>query len=62
MGDWIAQRPVWKPSEIAKVLRCSEDTVRFWCREGTLDAFTTPGGHYRVTADALRAFVRPQAA
>jgi len=37
-----------RPSELAKRLGVSGDTVRHWIRTGKLKAHTTPGGHYRI--------------
>lgn len=61
--DWTTLKPVWKVSEIAHHLGCDlrasigVSTVRSWCEQGLLDAERTPGGHYRVRAPKLRAFL-----
>lgn len=33
-------------------------TVARWCREGRLTAYKTPGGHRRIPAEAMLAFLR----
>lgn len=42
--------------EIARRCGVSLPTVKKWIREGRLQAFRTPGGHYRVRAGAFREF------
>lgn len=61
--DWTRKRHVWKVSEIAFEIRsrgtpCAVNTVRGWCRDGLLEAFETRGGHYRILAGRLRAYLR----
>jgi excisionase family DNA binding protein len=43
-----------KPAEVAAVLRVDARTVKRWAQDGKLPAFRTPGGHWRIAADALR--------
>jgi len=58
-AHWSQERAVWKLCEIARAMRCNESTVRLWCQQGILSAYKTRGkrGHYRVTAESLRAYV-----
>lgn len=42
-------------TEAAGLAGVHRRTVRHWIRTGRLIATTTPGGHYRVRADDLRA-------
>jgi excisionase family DNA binding protein len=42
--------------EIASRCGVSPPTVKKWIREGRLQAFRTPGGHYRVREGAFREF------
>ncbi|HAH08370.1 MAG TPA: hypothetical protein DCM05_17900 [Elusimicrobia bacterium] len=39
--------------EIAKMVGVAPSTVINWIKQGDLKAFTTPGGHYRVTRQTL---------
>lgn len=39
--------------EIAKMVGVTPSTVVNWIKQGDLKAFTTPGGHYRVTRRTL---------
>lgn len=48
-------RPI-TTGEVARQLGVSVPTVKKWIREGRLEAFRTPGGHYRIPAPAFRAF------
>lgn len=60
-ADWTADREIWTVTEVAARLRCGASTVRGWCELGLLPALRTPGGHYRVRAADLRAFLgRPE--
>lgn len=44
--------------QIAGLLGVSERTVANWIDRGHLDAFRTPGGHRRVSPQALREFLK----
>jgi excisionase family DNA binding protein len=44
--------------EIARLCGVSLPTVKKWIREGRLQAFRTPGGHYRVREGAFREFAQ----
>lgn len=43
-----------KTRDIARLLRVSEETVRQYARDGRIPFHTTPGGHRRFDADAVR--------
>ncbi len=43
--------------EVANHLDRSPQTVRRWIREGELDAYSSRGREYRITATALRNFI-----
>lgn len=55
--DWPLRQTVWKISQIARELGCTDRAVRFWCEAKLLRAHQTHGGHYRVMADDLLAYV-----
>ncbi len=42
--------------EIARICQVSQATVLNWIRDRGLNAFATPGGHYRVLPTDLREF------
>ena len=44
-----------KTRDIARLLRVSEETVRQYARDGRIPFHTTPGGHRRFDANAVRA-------
>jgi excisionase family DNA binding protein len=41
----------------ARKLAVSRATFQRWCREGHIPAQITRGGHYRVTVEAIDAFI-----
>jgi excisionase family DNA binding protein len=47
-------------AEVASLLSRSPQTVRTWIRRGNLDAYKLRGKEYRVTRDALEAFLALQ--
>ena len=40
-------------SQAAKLLSVSADTVLKWVKAGKINSYRTPGGHYRIPADAV---------
>lgn len=50
-------RRFFTTSEIAKYCAVTNDGVLKWIKSGKLRAFSTPGGHYRVSAEDFRAFL-----
>ena len=45
------------PSIIAKYCQVSKSTVLDWIKNGKLEAFTLPSGHYRINKEDFRAFL-----
>jgi two-component system response regulator VicR len=43
--------------DVADYCQVSRSSVFRWIREGKLEAFTTPGGHYRVPENEFRNFL-----
>lgn len=39
--------------EVAAAFGVDSKTVNRWARRGLIDAFRTPGGHFRISAEAL---------
>lgn len=50
-------RRFFTTSEVARYCAVTNDGVLKWIKSGKLRAFSTPGGHYRVSADDFRAFL-----
>ena len=48
----------YTPSEIAKFCDVYPSSVNNWIKEGTLKAFSTPGGHNRIIKEDLVTFLR----
>ena len=44
--------------QVARLCHVSTVTVRNWIKAGRLEAYTLPGGHYRITPEAFKAFLR----
>jgi excisionase family DNA binding protein len=42
--------------EVARICQVSQTTVLNWIRDRGLNAYTTPGGHYRIQPADLQAF------
>ena len=51
-------RRFFTTSEIARYCEVSNDGVLKWIKAGKLRAFATPGGHYRVSNEDFRAFLK----
>lgn len=45
-------------SDVARYCHVSRFTVSKWIRKGKLEAYQTPGGHYRVPLSDFRAFLK----
>lgn len=43
--------------QAARVLSVCPNTVKRWIVSGALQAYTTPGGHYRIPFDIFRGFL-----
>jgi len=44
--------------DVARYLHVSQFTVSKWIRQGKLNAYVTPGGHYRIRPDEFRSFLK----
>jgi len=52
-----AGRRFFTTTEVARYCAVSSDGVLRWIKAGKLRGFATPGGHYRIPADAFREFL-----
>jgi len=50
-------RRFFTTSEVARYCAVTNDGILKWIKSGKLRAFSTPGGHYRVSAEDFRAFL-----
>ncbi|MEE8411995.1 MAG: response regulator [Acidobacteriota bacterium] len=50
-------RRFFTTSEVARYCEVSNDGVLKWIKSGKLQAFATPGGHYRISAEDFRGFL-----
>ncbi|ANM31175.1 hypothetical protein ABI59_18770 [Acidobacteria bacterium Mor1] len=50
-------RHFFTTSEVARYCAVTNDGVLKWIKSGKLRAFSTPGGHYRISAEDFRAFL-----
>ena len=50
-------RRFFTTSEVAKYCAVTNDGVLKWIKSGKLRAFSTPGGHYRVSSEDFREFL-----
>ena len=50
-------RRFFTTSEVAQYCAVTNDGVLKWIKSGKLRAFSTPGGHYRVSAEDFRTFL-----
>ncbi len=46
--------------DIARYCEVDVNTVKRWIRNGNLEAFTTPSGHYRIPRDKFITFLNIQ--
>ena len=61
-ADWTTERDVWTVTQVADRMGCPARTVRLWCEQGLLAAERTEGGHHRIPAANLRAYLNGHAA
>ena len=52
-----AGRRFFTTSEVARYCAVTNDGVLKWIKSGKLRAFSTPGGHYRVSSEDFREFL-----
>lgn len=50
-------RRFFTTSEVARYCAVTNDGVLKWIKSGKLRAFSTPGGHYRISAEDFRTFL-----
>jgi excisionase family DNA binding protein len=50
-------RRFFTTTEVARYCEVSNDGVLKWIKAGKLQAFATPGGHYRISAEDFREFL-----
>jgi excisionase family DNA binding protein len=46
------------PKQVAQAIGVSESSLKRWCDRGLIDTVKTPGGHRRMTAAGVMAFLR----
>lgn len=46
------------PAEVARYCNVSSSAVKRWIKDGSLEAFQTPGGHYRIPRSSFANFLR----
>lgn len=44
----LAPPAILTPTEAARLLGASPDSVRRWCEQGRIPSYRTPGGHWRI--------------
>lgn len=49
----LLTRKFFTPSEVARRVGVSRQTVVGWINEGRIPSHTTPGGHHRIPVDAF---------
>lgn len=49
----LASPAILTPSEAARLLGASPDSVRRWCEQGRIPGYRTPGGHWRIARKDL---------
>ena len=56
-SDRDAGRRFFTTSEVARYCAVTNDGVLKWIKSAKLRAFSTPGGHYRISAEDFRGFL-----
>lgn len=56
MDKFGSKRP-YTTGEVASLCHVTINAVKKWIAAGKLDAFRTPGGHFRVSRDEFKSFV-----
>lgn len=49
----VASPTILTPTEAARLLGASPDSVRRWCEQGRIPGYRTPGGHWRIARKDL---------
>lgn len=49
----LASPAILTPTEVARLLGASPDSVRRWCEQGRIPGYRTPGGHWRIARKDL---------
>lgn len=44
----LASPAILTPTQAARLLGASSDSVRRWCEQGRIPCYRTPGGHWRI--------------
>jgi len=57
MVDQIRKRVSLSTGQVAKVLDCSEATIKRWCDKKLLYCNRTPGGHRQIRVTSVAAFM-----
>lgn len=57
-NDQDSGRRFFTTSEVARYCAVTNDGVLKWIKSGKLRAFSTPGGHYRISAEDFREFLQ----
>ena len=57
MADQAGDRRFFTTSEVARYCAVTNDGVLKWIKSGKLKAFSTPGGHYRISSEDFRSFL-----
>lgn len=58
MNPATTSRTLFRPSELAVMLRVNPGTVRRWIATGLVQSITTPGGHRRIPASEVDRIMR----
>jgi excisionase family DNA binding protein len=58
MVDQTGDRRFFTTSEVARYCAVTNDGVLKWIKSGKLKAFSTPGGHYRISSEDFRGFLQ----
>ncbi len=49
----LASPAILTPTEAARLVGASPDSVRRWCEQGRIPGYRTPGGHWRIARKDL---------
>jgi molybdopterin-binding protein len=53
----MKSQPIFTPREAARMLAISYPTIKQWILSGKLKTTLTPGGHHRISEQALKPFL-----